>query len=314
MKKIFIIFFIFLIVGLVVEVYAESLDKEDVFGKILDNQNNTKRFSIKASRDISFTEEEKQEKMSFLCDSFIDADFEQKTLHVRNNLKNTFLISGKEESFPMSREYYLSDDMLTGFNIAGHEYKWVKYNCKYSYFAKYIPTFWKAIEMIRAGGFFNYKVKENFNPSLDDTMDYGLAGADKVDPIFPSTFSILFTGFTYTVLNITETNFKGTACYQLNIKVSEDDLKRYFSEYGQSNVTNLPELIVNIFASKETYLLLGLQYKLEARVRGSLMGEGERDYNQFESGEYIYEYPESSLELPLGVKNAEDCEKTSSPK
>jgi hypothetical protein len=300
--------------GFAVKIYAEGLDKKEIFEKILHNQSNTKRFSIKASRDISFTEEGKEGKMSFLCDSFIDADFEQKTLHVRNNLKNTFLTSGKEESFPISREYYLSNDKLVGFNIAGHEYKWAKYNCKYSHFTEYIPTFWKAIELIRVGGFFDYKVKENFNPSLNDTMDHGLAGADKLDPIFPSTFSILFTGLSYNVLNITETNFKGVSCYQLNIKVSEDDLKRYFSENNQAYVYKLPELIINVFASKENHLLLALQYKLEAKFRGELFGQEEVDSNHFESGEYIYEYPESSLELPLEVKNAEDCEKTPSPK
>lgn len=311
-KKLFFIFLIFLIMGFAVKAYAESLDKKEIFEKILHNQSDTKRFSIKASRDISFTEEVKEGKMSFLCDSFIDADFEQKTLHIRNNLKNTFLASGKEESFPMTREYYLSDDKLVIFRTS--ENKWVKYNCKYSYFTKYAPTFWRAIELIREGGFFDYKIKENFNPSLNDTMDYGLAGADKLDPIFPSTFSILFTGFSYTVLDITETNFKDMPCYQLNIKVSENDLKRHFSENDPEYVYKLPELIIKVFASKETYLLLALQYKLEAKFWGELFGLEEVNSNYFENGEYIYEYPESSLELPLEVKNAEDCEKTPSPK
>lgn len=308
------LFLIFLIMGFAVKTYAEGLDKKEIFESILYNQSNMKRVSIKTSHNTSITVEGEEGEIFFLCDSFIDVDLERKTLHVRSNLKD-FLTSGKEESFPIPfREYYLSDDKLVVFNMAGHEYKWTKNNCEWAHFTEYIPTFWKAIELIRLGGFFDYKIKENFNPSLNDTMDYGLAGADKLDPTFPSTFSILFTGFSYTVLNITKTNFNGMPCYQLKIKVSEDDLKRYFSESVQAQVYKLPELIINVFASKETHLLLALQYKLETKSRGYVFGQEEVDFSQFESGEYIYEYPKSSLELPPEVKNAEDCKEISTPK
>lgn len=309
------LFLIFLIMQFTVKAYAEGLDKKEIFESILYNQSNMKRFSIKASYNTSTTIEREEGELSFLCDSFIDVDLERKTLHVRSNFKN-FLTSGKEKSFPDAipfREYYLSNDKLVVFNMAGHEYKWTKDNCTYSHFSEYVPTFWKMIELIRVGGFFNYKIKENLNPSLNDTMDYALAGADKLDPIFPSTFSILFTGFSYTVLNITETNFNGIPCYQLNVKVSEDDLKRYFSENNQAYVYKLPELIINVFASRKTYHFLALQYKLEAKFRGDFFGRESNAHN-FDSGEFIYEYTMSPLELPPEVKNAEDCKEISTPK
>jgi len=304
--KLFFISTIFIIMGIISNAYAENLDKRDIFDRIINNQNNKKRFSIKATVNKTLRVEGESGGMAILGESSIDVDLEHNILHAKNNLKITFLDkSDKAESFPSSIEYYLIGNDLVFFH--GSRSKWVKYNCKFCYFDKYAPTYWKAIELIRAGGFFDYKVKHKFNPSLEDMIEHGLAGADKVDPSFPAIYDILFNGFSYTVLDMKEIIFRNMRCYQFNIQVSEEALNRYKGP-EDTNLYKVSMFTVNVVALKDSDLLLALRYKLEAKDREQWF-TGDADFNISGNGEFIYDYPQVPLELPIDVKNAEDYEK-----
>jgi len=280
------------------KVYPGKLDAKNIFEQIIQNQTSKKRFLIKGILDHSFTIEGEEGGMRFLCESSIDADFNNKTFHIKSNLRQFFLDS-KEAPISSSREYYISDKMLVIFDERYN--RWVKVN----EFITFLPTFLKSMELIRVGGFFDYRVKDAFNPPLDEMLDFGFGGVDKIDPTFPMIFSILFTGFSYTTLDITEFHFNEIPCYQLDIKISEDDIKRYVFGQEDLHVYELPTFVMTLIAAKDKNSILALRYRLEIKGRGPFFSN-EVDYNMVNSGEFIYTYPKSSLELPKDVKNAED--------
>lgn len=293
-------------------VFSKNLEREKIFERFMQSQKTKKRFRAKVELKHGVPEEIGP-LVSSSTEHLLDVDLEQKILYsLRERKSSSFFGQSMEEMLkaPLlkedfgKRELYLLDQMLY--------YKWQRKWTKYPNFSYYASTFWRMMELIQVGGFYDRKTVEGLKPSLDDTIYYPMTFSDHIDEDFGPAFRIFFLGLNYTdISDIGETNLGGAPCYLLKVEIPEDNVRKFleqfavFTDESFGSVIIPPKLIVEVFISKNDYSLLAVQYDKYKTKGWMQFPEGNEKLDFSVSEKISFEYPTIPLELPVEVKNAD---------